>query len=160
METVDQHESDEQLPITSSTLPSEGSLDHYQYIITEPSEESRNQSVEQSNNSIVADISEENFTLLLPHNPTFDLSELTKPINTHNELADNTHRCYDHHRDPPRCDRYRESSRERPDTPYRDQSRERLSYLDSSRGPEPSPHYSSRDRSRKHRHQDFAGSRH
>lgn len=66
METVDQRESNEQLPITSSTLPSEGSLDHHQNIITEPTEESQNPhpSVEQSNNSIVADISEENLTLL------------------------------------------------------------------------------------------------
>lgn len=64
------------------------------------------------------------------HNPTFDLSELTKSINTHieqtvtaqiNALADrfhespkyyyreertaddHTHPCYDRHRDPPRC---------------------------------------------------------
>lgn len=355
VETVDQPESDEQLPITSSTQPSEGSLDHHQNITTEPSEESQNphQSVEQSNNSIVADISEENLTLLQPnimttvqpnkfngsespciwlskltawqkfnnltdkavldyipcllegsagtwfqtlnptqyqtlqafkdllserykpasykmamlgirqesgetcekyleraerlalahhdldesykvqfianglisnirgrvlarepqtfqalrrdislvqlelgceqqvsfvaHNPTFDLSELTKSINTHieqtvtaqiNALAerfhespnyyyreeraadDHTHRCYDRHRDPPRCDRYRENSRERTDTPYRDQSRERSSYRDSSRGREPSPHYSSRDRSRQHRTQDSSGSRH
>lgn len=66
METVDQLESNEQLPITSSTLPSEGSLDHHQNIITEPTEESQNPhpSVEQSNNSIVADISEENLTRL------------------------------------------------------------------------------------------------
>lgn len=69
METVDQTESDEQLPITSSTQPSEGSLDHHQNITTEPSEESQNphQSVEQSNNSIVADISEEILTLLEPN---------------------------------------------------------------------------------------------
>lgn len=66
VETVDQRESNEQLPITSSTLPSEGSLDHHQNIITEPTEESQNPhpSVEQSNNSIVADISEENLTRL------------------------------------------------------------------------------------------------
>lgn len=69
VETVDQTESDEQLPITSSTQPSEGSLDHHQNITTEPSEESQNphQSVEQSNNSIVADISEEILTLLEPN---------------------------------------------------------------------------------------------